>query len=91
MSETAEAHIHLRARPRDRDLIDLAAELTGSNRSQFMIEAALRDAKAVLADQTGIVASQREFNAILEWMESEPTSDEREGMMRLAKAGEVRG
>jgi len=91
MSETAEAHIHLRARQRDRDLIDLAAELTGSNRSQFMIEASVRDAKAVLADQTGIVASQREFNAILEWIESEPTSDERDGMMRLAKAGEVRG
>ncbi len=90
-AETSDVHIHLRARAQDRALIDRAAELTGSNRSQFILEASLRDAKSVLADQTGILASQQEFNSILAWMDARPTDQERDGMVRLAKAGMPRG
>ncbi|MGO9673309.1 MAG: DUF1778 domain-containing protein [Methylocella sp.] len=39
---TAEVNIHLRARARDRNLIDQAAELVGANRSQFMLASALK-------------------------------------------------
>lgn len=38
-------------------------------------------------DPTGIIVGQREFDAVQEWMESEPTADERDGMKRLAGSG----
>lgn len=90
IADTSDVQIHLRAKAQDRALIDRAAELTGSNRSQFMLEASLRDAKSVLADQTGLSVSQEQFNLVLTWMDSSPTEGEREGMMRLARSGQGR-
>ncbi|MFB9887908.1 type II toxin-antitoxin system TacA family antitoxin [Balneatrix alpica] len=47
-----DASINIRALPEQRDLIDTAATLLGKNRSDFMLEAACAQAKAVLLDQT---------------------------------------
>ena len=44
--------INIRARSRQRDLIDQAAERLGRSRSDFMLEAACREAENVLLDQT---------------------------------------
>lgn len=82
---TADVNIHLRARPQDKALIDQAAELVGSNRSQFMLASALEKAKAVLLDQTTLYADARTFRAILDRMDARPTPAETEGMSRLAK------
>jgi uncharacterized protein (DUF1778 family) len=50
---TAEAvSINIRAKARQRDLIDQAAERLGRSRSDFMLEAACREAENVLLDQT---------------------------------------
>ena len=46
-----DAAINLRARPKQRDLIDQAAELLGKSRSDFMLEAACDKAQSVLLDQ----------------------------------------
>jgi uncharacterized protein (DUF1778 family) len=89
--DTSDVHIHLRARAQDRALIDQAAELSGLNRSQFMLDASLRDAKAVLADQTTVLADQKAFQAILAWMDSPATETERAGMQRIAKVGVAHG
>lgn len=43
--------INIRARQRQRDLIDQAAERLGRSRSDFMLEAACRAAQEVLLDQ----------------------------------------
>jgi uncharacterized protein (DUF1778 family) len=43
--------INIRARARQRDLIDQAAEQTGRSRSEFMLEAACQKAQDVLLDQ----------------------------------------
>jgi uncharacterized protein (DUF1778 family) len=80
---TAEVNIHLRARQQDRDLIDQAAALIGSNRSQFMLGLALREAKNVLLDQTSIVVDSAEFHRVLEWMDAPPTAEEIAGRKRL--------
>jgi uncharacterized protein (DUF1778 family) len=80
---TAETNIHLRARMRDRDLIDKAAELVGANRSQFMLSSALKEAKAVLLDQTTILADAKAFRQILDWMDSPASPQEEAGMRRL--------
>jgi uncharacterized protein (DUF1778 family) len=44
--------INIRARSRQRDLIDQAAERLGRSRSDFMLEAACREAESILLDQT---------------------------------------
>ena len=44
--------INIRAKTRQRDLIDQAAERLGRSRSDFMLEAACREAENVLLDQT---------------------------------------
>jgi uncharacterized protein (DUF1778 family) len=80
---TAEVNIHLRARAQDRDLIDQAAELTGANRSQFMLASALKEARNVLLDRTAISMNAENFQKVLAWMEAEPTPDEAVGMKRL--------
>lgn len=53
MQRTQEAvSINIRARARQRDLIDQAAERLGRSRSEFMLDAACREAEDVLLDQT---------------------------------------
>lgn len=90
---TADVNIHLRARPQDRFLIDQAAELTGSNRSQFMLSSAIKEAKAVLLDQTSIYMDAPTFQKTLAWMDAPVTAEEATGMKRLmaTKAAWSRG
>jgi uncharacterized protein (DUF1778 family) len=82
-SQSADVNIHLRARPQDRKLIDRAAELTGANRSQFMLASALKEAKNVLLDQTTIYADGKTFRQILDWMDEPATAQEVSGMKKL--------
>ncbi len=49
--EAASVSINIRAKARQRDLIDQAAERLGRSRSDFMLEAAYREAEDVLLDQ----------------------------------------
>jgi uncharacterized protein (DUF1778 family) len=86
ISATADINIHLRARAEDKNLIDQAAELVGSNRSQFMMASALKEAKNVLLDQTTVFANARQFQKILAWMDDEASADEAAGMQRLLTA-----
>ena len=52
-SHPAEAvSINIRAKARQRDLIDQAAERLGRSRSEFMLDAACQEAENVLLDQT---------------------------------------
>ena len=82
----AEVNIHLRARSQDRMIIDQAAELVGSNRSQFMMASALREAKNILLDQSTIYADAKTFQKVMDWMDTAATSGETEGMKRLLQA-----
>lgn len=92
-SETSEVNIHLRARSGDRDLIDRAASVSGTNRSQFMLASALKEATNVLLDQTTIRIDAQAFQQVLEWIDAPPTEAEASGMKRLksAAAGWVDG
>jgi uncharacterized protein (DUF1778 family) len=47
----ATVSINIRAKTRQRDLIDQAAERLGRSRSDFMLDAACREAQDVLLDQ----------------------------------------
>ena len=83
---TAEVNIHLRARSRDRNLIDQAAELVGANRSQFMMASALKEAKNILLDQSTLLTDAKAFQKVMDWMDAEPTQAEADGMKRLLGA-----
>lgn len=82
----ADIHIHLRARPQDRLIIDQAAELVGANRSQFMMSSALKEAKNVLLDQSTIYVDAANFNKIMDWMDKPASKVEAAGMKRLLQA-----
>ena len=85
-STTAEVNIHLRARERDRAIIDQAAELVGANRSQFMMASALKEAKTVLLDQTTIHADAKAFQRVMDWLDTAATPAEAAGMKRILRA-----
>lgn len=53
--------ISIRAKQRQRDLIDKAAERLGRSRSDFMLEAACREAENVLLDQAFFTADDKTF------------------------------
>ncbi len=53
--------ISIRAKQRQRDLIDKAAERLGRSRSDFMLEVACREAEDVLLDQTFFAVNKKTF------------------------------
>jgi uncharacterized protein (DUF1778 family) len=85
-STTAEVNIHLRARAQDRNLIDQAAELVGTNRSQFMLASALKEAKNILLDQSTLYADAITFQKVMDWMDTPATTAEIAGMKRVLKS-----
>jgi len=52
MPASEQVSINIRAKARQRDLIDQAAERQGRSRSDFMLDAACREAEDVLLRQT---------------------------------------
>jgi len=56
------APINLRALESQRNLIDQAASLSGKNRSDFMLEAACREAENTLLNQRLLMVNEESFN-----------------------------
>ena len=79
-------NIRLRSQPHDRQMIDIAAKLRGVSRSQFILAAALQEAKNVALDQTVICTDDKTFNKIIAWMDSPATAEETAGMRKLLSA-----
>jgi uncharacterized protein (DUF1778 family) len=69
--------ISIRAKTRQRDLIDQAAERLGRSRSDFMLEAACRQAEDVLLDQTYFVATPDRFAAFQALLDKPPAPNDR--------------
>ena len=59
--ETRKALINIRARLAQRDLIDKAASMVNKNRSDFMLEAACREAENVLLDKRLFLLDDKKF------------------------------
>lgn len=69
ITKTRDAAINIRALSHQRDLIDRAAEATGKNRSDFMLEAACRQAEEVLLDRRMFLlddAAYAKFTSLLD-------------------------
>lgn len=66
--------INLRADEKKRALIDRAAETVGKNRSEFMLDAACREATSVLLDQRFFMVNEKTFTRFTAALDK-PTAD----------------
>ena len=69
MGATASKVINFRAPAAKQALIDHAVEVSGMNRTEFILDAVCEKAREVLADQTRFALSQKalqRFNALLD-------------------------
>jgi len=76
--------ISIRAKAGQRDLIDQAADRLGRSRSDFMLEAACRQAEDVLLDQTYFSLDAKGFAAFQNLLDNPPAPTDR--LRRTLKA-----
>jgi uncharacterized protein (DUF1778 family) len=78
--------INLRADEAKRSLIDRAAERLGKNRSEFMLEAACREAATVLLDQRFFLLDEKAFKRFTAALDKSPSENPRLRRLLLTKA-----
>lgn len=78
--------INLRADERKRALIDRAAEAVGKNRSEFMLEAACREATTVLLDQRFFLLDEGAFDSFTAALDRSPAENPRLRRLLAARA-----
>ena len=76
--------ISIRAKAGQRDLIDQAADRLGRSRSDFMLEAACRQAEDVLLDQTYFALDAEKMAAFQAMLDNPPAPSDR--LRRLLNA-----
>lgn len=69
--------INLRTDATSRDLIDRAAEALGKNRSEFMLEAARREATSVLLDRRLFFVDEKAFQQVAAALDASPADNRR--------------
>jgi uncharacterized protein (DUF1778 family) len=82
-SERRSATINLRLQKQTRELIDRAASALGKTRTEFMVDAARREAEAVLLDRSYFGLSETEFKAFETALNTPPADNPR--LRRLLK------
>lgn len=78
--------ISIRAKATQRDLIDQAAHRQGRSRSDFMLEAACKQAQDVLLDQTYFALDSKRLAAFQALLDSPPPPTDRLRRTLRAKA-----
>ncbi|MBI4472711.1 MAG: DUF1778 domain-containing protein [Acidobacteria bacterium] len=78
--------INLRANRKQRAVIDRAAERLGKNRSDFMLEAACREAEAVLLDQRYFQLDEKQLKKFADALDKPPAENPRLRKLLSAKA-----
>jgi uncharacterized protein (DUF1778 family) len=78
--------INLRANRNQRAVIDKAAERLGKNRSDFMLEAACREAEAVLLDQRYFNLDKKTFEKFTAALDRAPSENPRLRRLLRTKA-----
>lgn len=78
--------INLRANPVKRALIDRAAERVGKNRSEFMLEAACREATAVLLDQRLFLLDEKAYKRFTAALDKPPAENSRLRRLLMTQA-----
>ncbi|MFP9230505.1 type II toxin-antitoxin system TacA family antitoxin [Pectobacterium cacticida] len=76
-TEAKEAPINIRAKSSQRELIDVAAKLLSKSRTDFILEAACREAEEVLLDQRLFLVDDSQFDAFINALEKPVATNER--------------
>jgi uncharacterized protein (DUF1778 family) len=74
-TKTRDAAINIRALSHQRDLIDRAAKATGRNRSDFMLEAACRQAEEVLLDRRMFLLDDAAYSKFTNLLDRAPKNN----------------
>ena len=82
----ASTMINLRAEEGKRALIDRAAEAVGKNRSEFMLDAACREATAVLLDRRFFHLDERTYKRFTAALDKPPAENPRLRRLLTSKA-----
>jgi len=69
--------LNMRIKPVDRCLIDHAAELTGKNLTDFVLDAARMAAQNTLLDRSVIPVSEKAYAAFVALLDAPPNPNER--------------
>jgi len=69
------ASINIRALQQQRDLIDRAAKITSKKRSEFMLEAACKEAHNILLDNRHFLLDQKKFDRFLKVLDQPPKNN----------------
>ena len=78
--------INLRADKAKTSLIDRAAERLGKSRSEFMLEAACREAKTVLLDQRFFLLDEKAYKRFTAALDKPPAENSRLRRLLTTKA-----
>lgn len=85
-SRLREQNINLRVSSSQKALIDRAAEAQGRNRSDFMLEAACREAESVLLDRRYFSLDEDAFRRFLALLDAPPKDNPRLSRLLKTKA-----
>ena len=85
-TQTRNESINLRASKRQKKLIDQAAELLDRSRSDFMLEAACREAEAVLLDQNHFSLSGEKYERFRAMLDKPPSDNKKLRKLLESKA-----
>lgn len=86
-TKTRDININIRARRRQRELIDQAAELLGKSRSDFMLDTACREAEDVLLEQRVFVLDAEAFQRFQTLLDASPSDNPGTGCGPSASLG----
>jgi uncharacterized protein (DUF1778 family) len=75
--DARDVNINLRASQKQRALIDRAAQALGRNRSDFMLEAACREAESVLLDRRYFALDADRFKEFTAMLDEPPAGNPR--------------
>ena len=79
-------NINLRVSRSQKALIDRAAEAQGRNRSDFMLDAACREAESVLLDRRYFYLNDEQFRRFMAMLDAPPKSNPRLARLLRTKA-----
>jgi uncharacterized protein (DUF1778 family) len=77
--------VNMRIRTDIRELIDQAAQMQGKSRSEFMIEAARREAEDALLDQTLVRLDKQTYEQFVSLLDKPPTGSGFDRLMKVDK------
>ncbi|TAE56708.1 MAG: DUF1778 domain-containing protein [Nostocales cyanobacterium] len=76
-NKTPRSTLNLRIKPEERDLIDMAAKISGKNRTDFILAAARNAAEETLLERTVFTVTPEAYAEFIALLDAPPQPNER--------------